>query len=105
MISDRWLLPEGVDEVLPPEADRFEQLRRQVLDLYGSWGYQLVIPPFIEYLESLLVGTGSDLDRQEKADGYMQLLREAFNPGTLDGLRPLANMFLRRLSRAVRVSC
>ena len=62
MISDRWLLPEGVDEVLPPEADRFDQLRRQVLDLYGSWGYQLVIPPFIEYLESLLVGTGSDLD-------------------------------------------
>ena len=62
MISDRWLLPEGVDEVLPPEAARLEQLRRQVLDLYSSWGYQLVIPPFIEYLESLLVGTGSDLD-------------------------------------------
>jgi len=62
MISDRWLLPEGVDEVLPPEADRLEQLRRQILDLYASWGYQLVIPPFIEYLESLLVGTGSDLD-------------------------------------------
>lgn len=62
MISDRWLLPEGVDEVLPPEAGRLEQLRRQVLDLYSSWGYQLVIPPFIEYLESLLVGTGSDLD-------------------------------------------
>jgi ATP phosphoribosyltransferase regulatory subunit len=62
MISDRWLLPEGVDEVLPPEADRLEQLRRRILDLYSSWGYQLVIPPFIEYLESLLVGTGSDLD-------------------------------------------
>lgn len=62
MSSDRWLLPEGVDEVLPPDADRLERLRRQVLDLYSSWGYQLVIPPFIEYLESLLVGTGSDLD-------------------------------------------
>jgi ATP phosphoribosyltransferase regulatory subunit len=62
MISDRWLLPEGVDEVLPPDADRLEHLRRVVLDLYSSWGYQLVIPPFIEYLESLLVGTGSDLD-------------------------------------------
>ncbi len=62
MISDRWLLPEGVDEVLPPEAARLEGLRRQVLDLYASWGYELVIPPFIEYLESLLVGTGSDLD-------------------------------------------
>lgn len=62
MISDRWLLPEGVDEVLPPEAARLEKLRRQVLDLHASWGYELVIPPFIEYLESLLVGTGSDLD-------------------------------------------
>ena len=62
MISDRWLLPEGVDEVLPPDADRLEHLRRVVLDLYSSWDYQLVIPPFIEYLESLLVGTGSDLD-------------------------------------------
>ena len=62
MISDRWLLPEGVDEVLPPEAARLETLRRRVLDLYASWGYELVIPPFIEYLESLLVGTGSDLE-------------------------------------------
>lgn len=62
MIADRWLLPEGVDEVLPPDADGLERLRRQVLDLYSSWGYQLVIPPFIEYLESLLTGTGSDLD-------------------------------------------
>jgi len=62
MIADRWLLPEGVDEVLPPDADDLERLRRQVLDLYSSWGYQLVIPPFIEYLESLLTGTGSDLD-------------------------------------------
>lgn len=62
MNSDRWLLPEGIDEVLPPEAARLEGLRRRVLDLYASWGYELVIPPFIEYLESLLVGTGSDLD-------------------------------------------
>jgi ATP phosphoribosyltransferase regulatory subunit len=62
MSSDRWLLPEGVDEVLPPEAARLESLRRRVLDMYASWGYELVIPPFIEYLESLLVGTGSDLD-------------------------------------------
>jgi len=62
MSADRWLLPEGVDEVLPPEAARLEKLRRRVLDLHSSWGYELVIPPFIEYLESLLVGTGSDLD-------------------------------------------
>lgn len=62
MISDRWLLPEGVEEVLAPDAARLETLRRGILDLYSSWGYELVIPPFIEYLESLLVGTGSDLD-------------------------------------------
>ena len=62
MSVDRWLLPEGVDEVLPPQAVRLENLRRRVLDLHASWGYELVIPPFIEYLESLLVGTGSDLD-------------------------------------------
>ena len=43
MIPDPWLLPEGVDEVLPPEADRLEQMRRRILDLYSSWGYQLVI--------------------------------------------------------------
>ena len=62
MSVDRWLLPEGVDELLPPDAARLETLRRRVLDLHASWGYELVIPPFIEYLESLLVGTGSDLD-------------------------------------------
>lgn len=59
---DRWLLPEGIEEVLPPQARQLEALRRQLLDLYDSWGYDLVMPPFIEYLESLLTGTGHDLD-------------------------------------------
>ncbi|MCW9030598.1 MAG: ATP phosphoribosyltransferase regulatory subunit [Gammaproteobacteria bacterium] len=62
--TDRWLLPEGIEEVLPEQAQRLEQLRRQLLDTYESWGYDLVIPPFIEYLESLLTGTGNDLDLQ-----------------------------------------
>ena len=62
MNEERWRLPDGVDEVLPPEAARLEALRRELLDLYGSWGYELVIPPFIDYLDSLLTGTGSDLD-------------------------------------------
>ncbi|MFH0344809.1 MAG: ATP phosphoribosyltransferase regulatory subunit [Chromatiales bacterium] len=64
VLEDRWLLPEGVDEVLPPQAERLEALRRRILDLFHSWGYDLVIPPLIEYLESLLTGVGHDLDLQ-----------------------------------------
>ena len=62
--TDRWLLPEGVEEALPREADWLEAARRRLLDRYRSWGYQLVMPPFIEYLESLLTGAGRDLDLQ-----------------------------------------
>lgn len=62
MDNERWLLPEGVDEVLPPQAWNLENLRRDLLSLYRSWGYELVIPPFIEFLDSLLTGAGSDLD-------------------------------------------
>lgn len=62
--QNRWLLPEGIEELLPPQAEELEQLRRQLLDCYRSWGYELVMPPFIEYLESLLTGTGGDLDLQ-----------------------------------------
>jgi len=64
MNDERWLLPDGIDEVLPPEAWRLEGVRRRLLDLFRSWGYELVIPPFIEYLESLLTGTGRDLELQ-----------------------------------------
>lgn len=64
MKSDRWLLPEGIDELLPDEAQVLEDLRRGLLDLFSSWGYDLVIPPFVEYVESLLTGVGSDLDVQ-----------------------------------------
>jgi ATP phosphoribosyltransferase regulatory subunit len=64
MNDERWLLPAGIDEVLPPQATELESLRRALLDLYMSWGYELVIPPFIDYLDSLLTGTGRDLDLQ-----------------------------------------
>lgn len=64
MNEERWLLPVGIEEVLPTEARIMESLRRDLLDLYASWGYELVIPPFIDYLESLLTGTGQDLDLQ-----------------------------------------
>lgn len=60
--ANRWLLPDGVKEVLPPEASRIEGLRRTVVDLYQAWGYDLVMPPLIEYIDSLLIGTGDDLD-------------------------------------------
>jgi len=60
--SERWLLPEGVEEYLPEQAERLESLRRKLLNLFHSWGYELVIPPLIEYVESLLVGVGHELD-------------------------------------------
>jgi len=59
---DHWQLPEGVEEVLPVRAETVERLRRELLDLYRSWGYRLVIPPLMEFTESLLVGLGEDLD-------------------------------------------
>lgn len=61
---DRWLLPDGVEEVLPPQAERLEALRRRVVDLYQRWGYEQVFPPVIEFLESLLTGAGDDLALQ-----------------------------------------
>lgn len=63
-IADRWLLPDGMDEVLPPQASRMEELRRGLLDLYYRWGYDQVMPPPAEFLDSLLTGTGTDLDLQ-----------------------------------------
>jgi ATP phosphoribosyltransferase regulatory subunit len=64
MQEERWLLPAGIEEILPNQARVMENLRRDLLDLYGSWGYELVIPPFVDYLDSLLTGTGHDLDLQ-----------------------------------------
>jgi len=60
--ADRWLLPDGIEEVLPPHAARIEAARREVLDLFARWGYELVITPHIEFLESLLTSASSDLD-------------------------------------------
>lgn len=64
MQEERWLLPVGIEEILPPQAGVLESLRRDLLDLYESWGYELVIPPLVDYLDSLLTGTGHDLDLQ-----------------------------------------
>lgn len=62
ILADRWLLPEGVDEVLPEQAAKIEYLRKTLLGLHESWGYHLVIPPLLEYLDSLFTGVGSDLE-------------------------------------------
>ena len=62
--QNSWILPEGIEEILPPRAEQLDQLCREIIDLYATWGYQLVIPPMIEYMDSLLTGTGKDLDLQ-----------------------------------------
>ncbi len=62
--KDNWLLPEGIGEVLPEQSAHLEKLRRTLLDTFACWGYQLVIPPFVDFLDSLLTGSGHDLDLQ-----------------------------------------
>lgn len=57
-----WLLPEYIEDVLPAEAARIEAMRRTLLDLFKVHGYQYVIPPMLEYMESLITGVGHDLD-------------------------------------------
>ena len=84
-VKDQWLLPEGIEEVLPPEAWKLECARRELLDLFSRWGYALVMPPFIEYLESLLTGSGTDLDLQtfkvtDQLSGRMMGLRADMTP-------------------------
>ncbi|MGB8337464.1 MAG: ATP phosphoribosyltransferase regulatory subunit [Burkholderiales bacterium] len=57
-----WLLPEYLEDILPPEAQRIEHVRRALLDLFHAHGYELVMPPLLEHVESLLTGTGRDMD-------------------------------------------
>lgn len=60
--ENRWLLPAGIDELLPDAAWATEDLRRRLLDRFRVWGYELVIPPMVEFVESLLIHPGDDLD-------------------------------------------
>ncbi|MBM3354440.1 MAG: ATP phosphoribosyltransferase regulatory subunit [Betaproteobacteria bacterium] len=81
----RWLLPEHIEDVLPAEAARLEALRRAILDLFAARGYELVMPPLLEYLESLLTGTGHDLDLRtfklvDQLSGRMMGLRADITP-------------------------
>lgn len=81
----RWLLPEGISDVLPHEARRLEELRRVLLDLYRGYGYELVMPPLAEYVDSLLSGAGADLDLRtfkllDQHSGRMMGLRADTTP-------------------------
>ena len=62
-MTNRWLLPENIADVLPGKSNLVELLRREILDLFQSYGYELVIPPMMEYIESLMTATGSDSRR------------------------------------------
>jgi len=84
-LTERWLLPEGVDELLPPDAWALEHMRRAMLDTYSSYGYELVSPPLIEFIDSLLTGTGRKLDLQtfkvtDQLSGRMMGVRSDITP-------------------------
>jgi ATP phosphoribosyltransferase regulatory subunit len=81
----RWLLPEYVEDILPAEAMRIEKLRRKILDLFFEKGYELVMPPLMEYTDSLLTGTGHDLELRtfkvvDQLSGRMMGLRADITP-------------------------
>src|SRR5258706_1794159 len=61
-MSSAWLLPEHIADVLPAQARQIEELRRGLLDVARGYGFELVMPPLLEHLESLLSGTGSELN-------------------------------------------
>jgi len=80
-----WLLPEYIEDILPAEALHIEVMRRQIIDLLLVHGYQQVIPPLLEYVESLLSGSGSDMDLHmfkviDQLSGRMMGLRADMTP-------------------------
>ena len=80
-----WLLPEHIADVLPAQARRIEELRRALLDRARAYGFELVMPPLLEHLESLLSGTGRELDLQtfklvDQLSGRMLGLRADTTP-------------------------
>ncbi len=83
--TNSWLLPQGIEEVLPDDARHLESLRRQLLDVFSCWGYDLVIPPLVDFLDSLLIGSGHDLDLQtfkltDQVSGEMLGIRADMTP-------------------------
>jgi len=81
----KWVLPEYIEDILPAEAKRIEALRRKILDLFFDRKYELVIPPLLEYMDSLLTGTGHDLELRtfkvvDQLSGRMMGLRADITP-------------------------
>jgi ATP phosphoribosyltransferase regulatory subunit len=81
----KWLLPEYVEDILPAEAMRIEALRRAILDLFFRHEYQLVMPPLLEYMDSLLTGTGHDMELRtfkvvDQISGRMMGVRADITP-------------------------
>jgi ATP phosphoribosyltransferase regulatory subunit len=81
----KWLLPEFIEDILPAEAMRIERLRRDVLDLFFENQYELVMPPLLEYMDSLLTGTGHDLELRtfkvvDQLSGRMMGVRADITP-------------------------
>jgi ATP phosphoribosyltransferase regulatory subunit len=83
--SPVWQLPARIDELLPGQAELLERARRRLLDLYFSWGYELILPPLIEQVDSLLAGMSDDLDRDtfrftDAYTGYQLAIRSDITP-------------------------
>jgi ATP phosphoribosyltransferase regulatory subunit len=81
----KWVLPEFIDDILPGEAMKIEKLRRRILDLFFDKNYELVMPPLLEYMDSLLTGTGHDLELRtfkvvDQLSGRMMGLRADITP-------------------------
>jgi ATP phosphoribosyltransferase regulatory subunit len=81
----KWVLPEYIEDILPAEAMRIEALRRKLLDLFFAKHYELVMPPLLEYMDSLLTGTGHDLELRtfkvvDQLSGRMMGIRADLTP-------------------------
>jgi ATP phosphoribosyltransferase regulatory subunit len=81
----KWVLPEYIEDILPAEAMRIEVLRRKILDLFFAKQYELVMPPLLEYMDSLLTGTGHDLELRtfkvvDQLSGRMMGVRADITP-------------------------
>jgi ATP phosphoribosyltransferase regulatory subunit len=82
---DHWLLPEGIEDILPDETATLESLRSDALRLFACWGYQRVIPPMVEFLDTLLTGSAHDLELEtfkviDQLNGRLMGIRADMTP-------------------------